>query len=414
MRHRPRKSRRSSYALRVAAAMAAAVPVLALTPAAQASSGDAPGDAGQPNLVVSELSTTATLVPGEVSHGSVTLTNNGTSPADGVVFRMRLTRGLDFPEHMAGCTYSTISDQVRQALCHLDVTIDPGASASVPLPIKVLSKALMETVEYGTSATGGDPGEGYTESYRRSTVEVDSTADLAAVGDHARGRAGQTVTVTAALRNDGPGWVQNNVSDDQPALMVNIPAGTVAVRVPADCVPFAIDGPSGPSQPGKPQYVCSPPDYTLEVGSVHAYTFRLKIERGTQSTSGEVKATSVYDIHPAFDHNAANDTATISVFVHEHRSGSGPGSGSSPAPTSSASASASGAHSPTAADASQTQTQTDKKSDIALASHTSDDSEPAGNDTSATPLVAAATAGAAGLGGLLVLRTVRRRRARSI
>jgi hypothetical protein len=394
--------------------MAVAVPVLALAPAAQASSEDLPGETGRPDLVVSELPATP-LRPGETSQASVTLTNRGTAAADQIVFRVRLTRGLDFPESVRGCTYTTTRDQVRQSLCHLDVTLDPGASTTVALPIKVLPKALMEAVEYGTDATGAEPGEGYSDSYRRTALDADSSADLVAVGDQVRGRAGRTVTVRAALRNDGPGWVQNNESDDQPALMVKIPEGTIAVRVPEECAPFEIDGPSGPSEPGKPQYVCYPPDHTLEVGSVHTYTFKLLIKRGTQSTSGEVRATSVYDIHPDFDHNAANDTATISVLVRDHhghgptprsadlgsRSGAGPASGT-------AGLDAPGAHSATAAR--DTQASTDRASRVTLASDTADAAwEGAGRGV--WPFVAAGTAAAAGLGGLAVL--ARRRRAHS-
>lgn len=385
--------------------MAVAVPVLALAPAAQASPDDTPGT-GQPDLVVSELPT-ASLQPGETTHTSVTITNRGTAATDDVVFRVRLTRGLDFPESVRGCTYTTTGDQVRQSVCHLGVTIDPGASTTVPLPIKVLPKALMEAVEYGTGATGAEPGEGYNDSYRRTALEANSSADLVAVGDQVRGRAGKTVTVRASLRNDGPGWVQNNESDDQPALMVKIPEGTIAVRVPKDCSPFEIDGPSGPSEPGKPQYVCYPSDHTLEVGSVHTYTFKLLIKKGTTSTSGEVKATSVYDIHPDFDHNAANDTATINVSVrHHHKEQQSAGQESGAGPASGSATGTDGGHSATVAEAAQEHT--DKGSPVDLASDATNAGHEGNAGMGTLPFVAAGAVAAAGLGGLVVM--ARRRR----
>ncbi|MFI8833585.1 LAETG motif-containing sortase-dependent surface protein [Streptomyces afghaniensis] len=256
----------------------------------------------------------ATPKPGEVYDKSVTLTNKGTAAVDGVTFRVRLTRGLDFPEQVKGCSYSTVKDQVRQALCELDTVIEPGTSVTTPVRFKALDNALMEAVEYGTSATGEAPGEGYDDSYRRLTLTADNTADLVAVGEDTEALPGEEQSVTATLRNDGPGWVQNQESDDLPGLLVQIPPGTVAVGVPKDCAPFGIDGPSGPQgTTGKPKYVCWPQDGTLDVGQSLAYTFTLKIEKSAQDPEGEVKASSVYDIAPAYDKNRANNTALISI-----------------------------------------------------------------------------------------------------
>jgi hypothetical protein len=97
---------------------------------------------------------------------------------------------------------------------------------------KALPNALMEAVQYGTSATGEAPGEGFDDSYRRLTLTADSSADLVAVGDDTEALAGGKQSFTVQLRNDGPGWIQNQTSDDQPALMVHIPTGTVATEVP--------------------------------------------------------------------------------------------------------------------------------------------------------------------------------------
>ncbi|CAM5743411.1 hypothetical protein [Streptomyces afghaniensis 772] [Streptomyces afghaniensis] len=296
---------RPSAAVLAAAVIAVAGPAVA-APLAQA-------EEGAPELVVSALPS-ATPKPGEVYDKSVTLTNKGTAAVDGVTFRVRLTRGLDFPEQVKGCSYSTVKDQVRQALCELDTVIEPGASVTTPVRFKALDNALMEAVEYGTSATGEAPGEGYDDSYRRLTLTADNTADLVAVGEDTEALPGEEQSVTATLRNDGPGWVQNQESDDLPGLLVQIPPGTVAVGVPKDCAPFGIDGPSGPQgTTGKPKYVCWPQDGTLDVGQSLAYTFTLKIEKSAQDPEGEVKASSVYDIAPAYDKNRANNTALISI-----------------------------------------------------------------------------------------------------
>ncbi|MFJ5993536.1 LAETG motif-containing sortase-dependent surface protein [Streptomyces sp. NPDC092370] len=296
---------RPSAAVLAAAVIAVAGPPVA-APLAHA-------EEGGPELVVSALPS-ATPKPGEVYDKSVTLTNKGTAAVDGVAFRVRLTRGLDFPEKMAGCTYSTVKDQVRQALCELDTVIEPGASITTPVRFKALDNALMEAVEYGTGVSGEAPGEGYDDSHRRLTLTADNTADLVAVGEETEALPGGEQSVTATLRNDGPGWVQNQESDDLPGLLVQIPPGTVAVGVPKDCAPFGIDGPSGPQgTTGKPKYVCWPQNGTLDAGQSLAYTFMLKIKKSAQDPEGEIKASSVYDIAPVYDKNRANNTALISI-----------------------------------------------------------------------------------------------------
>ncbi|WP_328319805.1 LAETG motif-containing sortase-dependent surface protein [Streptomyces sp. NBC_00388] len=320
-------------------AVAASLLAVALAPAVQAHA----DDAAAPALVVSELSSDP-WKPGEVRNDSLTFTNQGDAPADGVTVRLRITRGLSFPDHAAGCTYSTDSDQVSVALCHFDKVLAPGEHFSAPVDFKVLPKALMENVEYGTGTGGGDPESGSTElSYRSLAVTADNTADLAAVGDTAKGKPGDKVTVTAGLRNEGPGWIDNNTSDDQPAVMVDIPKGTTAVEVPKDCQPFGIDGPSGPSAPGKRKYVCMAPDHIYEVGSLHSYPFVLRIESGAKTTSSEVKATSGYDIHPVFDKNPANDKAKLAIEVTGSGSGTAGGSNGGPATGGSSSGTTGGA-----------------------------------------------------------------------
>ncbi|MFJ5270913.1 hypothetical protein [Streptomyces sp. NPDC088358] len=307
-----------------------ATAVLGMTvPALSASVAHA--DAAGVHLVVSTLPTSAPE-PGGTYDKSVTITNTGTETAHGVLFQVRLTRGLGFTDSTEGCTYTTDADQVGQARCGLDTVVEPGASVTVPVRFKVLAKGLMESVEYGTGPTGEAPGkEGYGDSYHRMPLTVDSSADLVAVGDRAKGRRGHTVTVTAALRNDGPGWIHNTQSDDQPGLMVHVPAGTTAVQVPRECAPFGIDSPTGPSEPGHPVYVCWHDDNLIEVGQTLSYTFVLKIGGKAHDTEGEVRASSVYGTHQDYDKNAANDTATLHVDVAED---DGPGTGGSGGTTS--------------------------------------------------------------------------------
>ncbi|MFJ8533094.1 LPXTG cell wall anchor domain-containing protein [Streptomyces sp. NPDC093591] len=414
MRQRIRPSHiRHSAAFVAAAAIAAAVPAV-VAPAAHA-------EEAEPSLVISNLPK-ASPKPGEVYDESVVITNKGTAAVDGVTFRIRLTRGLDFPESVKGCTYSTIEDQVRQALCELDTVIEPGASVETPVRFKALPKALMEAVEYGTGPTGETPGEGFGDSYRRLALTADSTADLVAVGDDTEALAGDKQSVTAMLRNDGPGWIQNQESDDQTALMVQIPPGTVAAEVPKKCAPFGIDGPSGPAgTPGKSKYVCWPADHTIDVGESLSFTFMLKIKADAKTTTGEVKATSVYDIHPAFDKNPANDKAQIRIAIPtDYEPGPATSGGSSTGGSANGGSTTGGdGNDPdgqstggTGSTGSTGATSAGTSTGTSTGGSTSGsvDGNLASTGSDGTPLIAGAAATAAALGGALVL-AVRRRRA---
>ncbi len=414
MRQHIRSHIRPSAAVVAAAAIAAAVPAVVASPAHAEEAG--------PDLVVSALPS-ATPKPGDVYDKNVVITNKGTAAADGVTFRIRLTRGLDFPEQVEGCTYSTVEDQVRQALCEIDKVVEPGASIETPVRFKALPKALMEAVEYGTGKDGEAPGEGFGDSYRRLTLTADNTADLVAIGDDTEALAGDKQSVTVSLRNDGPGWIQNQESDDQTALMVHIPAGTVASEVPKECAPFGIDGPSGPGgTPGRSTYVCWPADHTIEVDETLSFTFMLDIKDDARTTTSEVKATSVYDIHPAFDKNPANDKAQIHIAIPTDNddgpgtSGGDSGSGGGSGDGGSGTAGSGDGNDPQGQAAGGTGTSgssTDGASTGGSGSGANDVS-PTGNLASTgsdgTPLIAGAAAAAAALGGLLVL-AVRRRRA---
>ncbi|MCX5049136.1 MULTISPECIES: LPXTG cell wall anchor domain-containing protein [unclassified Streptomyces] len=408
MRQHMRSHIRPSAAVVAAAAIAAAVPAV-VAPAAYAEEAGA-------DLVISELPSSSPK-PGEVYDENVVITNKGTAAADGVSFRIRLTRGLDFPEPVEGCAYSTIENQVRQALCRLDKVIEPGTSIETPVRFKALPQALMEAVEYGTGKTGETPGEGFGDSYRRQTLTADSTADLVAIGDDTEALAGGSQSINVSLRNDGPGWIQNQESDDLTALMVNIPAGTVATEVPKECVPFGIDGPAGSAgQPGRPRYVCRPADDTFDVGETATFTFMLKIKKGTKTTTSEVKATSVYDIHPAFDKNPANDKAQIHIAIPTDNEDGPSTSGGSSTGGSGDGGSDTGGNDPQGQTAGGTGTSGSSTSGASTSGSTygSGDSSATGNLASTgsdgTPLIAGAAAAAATLGALLVL-AVRRRRA---
>ncbi|QIJ63277.1 LPXTG cell wall anchor domain-containing protein [Streptomyces sp. JB150] len=416
-----RQHTRRAAAVATAVALAAAVPAV-LAPTAHAAE-------AAPDLSVSTLSSLP-FEPGDVYEDTVTLTNHGTAPADGVSFQVRLTRGLDFPEPVKGCTYTTDEQSVRTALCELDTVIQPGATFTTPVRFKALPHALMEAVEYGTSRTGEAPSGGFDQAYQRLAMTAGSSADVVAVGDRAEAAPGETVTVRATLRNDGPGWVQDQVSDNLPGLVVRVPAGTVAVEVPADCSTFGVDGPSGPAKPGKSAYVCRPADASLDVDETHTWAFSLKVKEGAKDTKGEVRASSVYDITPKYDKKLANNTAYLRVDVTgDDDSGTSGGSGSAGGSagasgggsTNGSTSGSTGGNDPDGQSTGGTGTagSTGTTGSAGTGGSATGTSGTTGGGTGGnlaatgsdgTPLLAGAAAAAAAVGGLLVL-AVRRRRA---
>jgi hypothetical protein len=304
---------------------------------------------GTTDLVVNKLSKRTGDKPGSTIDEPVTISNTGTLPANGVQLRLRTTVGLAYAERYSNCVYGTVSENnynmTNQALCTFDTVIEPGKAykLSEPVGLDVTKQALFELfgdqafpvtdattskadgptlslVPAGTADTGGIPAN-------HQTIDADNTADMVGVGDTADGNPGDVVKVTVALRNDGPGWVGINANDDQPALLVTIPTGTTAVEIPEHCSVWSEDAKSatGEQTPGKPKYVCqsSPSEYA--VGEARKFTFGLKIKADTTDTTiGEVRATTAFDNELTFDDNKANDTAAITVTVSSSTGGNQP------------------------------------------------------------------------------------------
>ncbi|GGO80962.1 LPXTG cell wall anchor domain-containing protein [Wenjunlia tyrosinilytica] len=312
----------------IAVAAATAMSGFLVLPAHAATSA-AGADEGVPDLAVSAL-VDADVKLGSTQVNRFTVTNHGTAAADGLVVRIRTTPGLKYTERLEGCKYSRVKEpqdhMVDEALCTIDTVLAPGRSYDfAPVGVKVEPNALMELFDVDARAEGDPREPDPNDNHRRQRLDADSSADLLAVGDSAKGRPGDTVGVTAKLRNQGPGWVGISGTDDQPALMVVVPKGTTAVEVPKDCYPWNIDGPGGPSAPGKPQYICAALPRFMEAGSTYPFPFELKIGKGAEDTRAKVWATTVYGGKLAFDKNHANDQAFLSVDVR----GSGGTGGSS-------------------------------------------------------------------------------------
>jgi LPXTG-motif cell wall-anchored protein len=375
--------------------------------------------AGSPELEISPSGKRDGVKPGSTIPEQLTIGNNGSGPADGVTLRLRTTPGLTFDASdgtFSNCAYGPAGNQggflTREAVCHIDTVVEPGKlyRLSAPVGVAVGTDALYEVFDYGvTRGDGTTTGDGkgpllslvettsgaVTDlTYGQESITADNTADLVAVGDSAQGAPGDTVKVTASLHDDGPGWVGFEGSDNQIALMVNIPEGTKAVGVPDECQPFEIDGPAQPAL-GKPRYICQVYPHVVTSGSTYDFTFELKIDKHAYDTTGSARATTVYDTTSdlTFDPDHGNDTASIAIDVTGR--GTAPSGGGSSSPTAGPTTSASA---------------TATASGNAPEAQSGGSSVLASTGSNGVPLFAGAGAAALALGGALFL-AVRRRRA---
>ncbi|MFD5627041.1 hypothetical protein [Streptomyces sp. NPDC127072] len=296
---------------------------------------------GTIEMEVNRLATRTGDRPGSTIATPVTISNVGTLPSDGVQLRMRTTIGLSYADRYSNCVYSTVSEPsyrtTQQALCTFDTVVEPGRSYRLdrPVGLDVTPQALFEYFSHeALPLSGADPtppsgngrvlslvaaGDAATDGIPigRQHIDADNTADMVAGGDTAKGEAGDVVDVTVTLGNEGPGWVGYNASDDQPALLVTVPTGTRAVRIPDRCSVWNEEAQAGTGEqtPGAPQYICNPRPTEFTVGDTRTFRFGLEIRANAGTTTGTARVTTAYGNTMAFDHTHGNDTADVSVEV---------------------------------------------------------------------------------------------------
>ncbi|WP_405469456.1 LPXTG cell wall anchor domain-containing protein [Streptomyces canus] len=297
---------------------------------------------GSAELTVNKLADRKGDKPGTTIGTPVIISNTGIVPADGVQLKVLTTRGLAYADRFSNCAYSSVSPDPyggpsEQALCTFDTVVEPGKSYRLdqPLDLEVTHQALHEFVRRealplsGAEAPSGSgpklslvaAGAADTSGTKigRQYVLADNSADMAAGGDTAEGAPGDLVHVDLSLSNEGPARMDNNYSDDQPALLFTVPTGTRAVEIPRQCSVWIADAQMGNGEqtPGAPQYVCNPLETGFEVGDTRTFRFGVEIRDGADTTTGTAKATTAYDNTLEFDDNQANNTAPVTVEVED-------------------------------------------------------------------------------------------------
>ncbi|MFC9428847.1 hypothetical protein [Streptomyces sp. NPDC056987] len=328
---------------------------------------------GTMELVVNRLPQKDGAEPGTSLAAPITVANMGSLTSPGVELKLTTTQGLGFAPRFANCAYGTSDDlpsghgrTLESAVCRIGTPVEPGKRyrLSAPVGLDVKGTALFDFLDYRVKPpadavrTAADPRDGGSKGSGPSgeapvltlvpdgeapapgtvteqgmwMINAANTADLAVTGDSATAEAGPgtEVTLTAKLRNDGPATFDLLTSDAQIGLLVDIPQGTTAVKVPERCRPWNGLGTDDP-RPGAPQYLCafrSP----FAVGQAVDMPFTLRVtEDAPATTRATMRTMSVYGGELTFDTHQANNTAQFTVRVKNGGGNSG-GNGGAPGP----------------------------------------------------------------------------------
>jgi uncharacterized repeat protein (TIGR01451 family) len=239
----------------------------------------------------------AALRPGATAMWNVTVKNTGTSPATGSSLAFPVPAGTtiagDLPD---GCTVVTQSG-AQVVACDLG-TIAPGGQDVRPLaiPLKVDAQDPPAAVQATATATSVESDADVGDNAATAGVPVDTALDLAValVADRSTASAGDTLTLTATVRNLGPAPARDG------QLVLPIPAGTTVTKVPAGCTV------------GDTKITCALDAAKLVSGG--SVSVPITVEVGA-SPGDAVAASATVSTTGREDIDASNDTAAVAVPV---------------------------------------------------------------------------------------------------
>ncbi|WP_051472284.1 CARDB domain-containing protein [Patulibacter minatonensis] len=238
--------------------------------------------------------TPTTLQAGNTYTWQVDVKNTGGSPATGSTLAFPVPAGTSVDGQLPnGCTLSVDG---RTITCTLG-TIAPGASVpTLNIPLKVDSTNPPASVSTIATATSLEQDANVDDNSATTSTPVVSAVDLGVTlaSNPGSTSAGDTLTLTATVKNNGPASPQN------PKVTVAIPAGTTFVSAPSGCTYDA----------AAQTVVCDLS--TSDLGSGKSTTRDIVVKVGSNpgaTIDSSARVTTVNDTDPS------NDTAALQVPV---------------------------------------------------------------------------------------------------
>uniref|UniRef100_A0AAU3I7X9 Gram-positive cocci surface proteins LPxTG domain-containing protein n=1 Tax=Streptomyces sp. NBC_01393 TaxID=2903851 RepID=A0AAU3I7X9_9ACTN len=231
---------------------------------------------------------------------------------------------------------------MHETLCDFPTPVEPGRqyALSSPLRVKVGDEALHDKIYYvvtpltgatpangpGTPLTlvpnGVMPSDGNHEPSFTTYVDSVNHADFAVTGDTVTGRRGGHATLHATVVDRGPALVEDLLDDDVALdVLVKLPPGTKATKIPHNCYPPGTDGSYHGPRMGLSTYECSFGDPAP--GDRHVLSFTVAIGPRTPAVStGQVQTLEFFK---GFDPDASNDSAALILRLAQGGSSAGSG-----------------------------------------------------------------------------------------
>ncbi|MGY5055564.1 hypothetical protein ACWDFR_15980 [Streptomyces sp. 900105755] len=299
---------------------------------------------GATQLKVSASAEQLNQVPGDTLTFPLDVWNNGQLPAaKGVELRIDTTAGLHLQGSCANCRDVPASGRgghiVRETLCDFPTPVEPGRqyALSSPLSVKVGDEALRDKIFYEftplTSAApangpgspltlvprGAMPSDGNIDPYFTTYVNSVNHADFAVTGDTVTGRRGGHATLHATVIDRGPAVVEDLLDDDAfLPVLVKLPPGTKATKIPDNCQPPPTDDGSdpGPGWAGPPTSAPSAAPGRQTRPVVH----RRHRPRTPAVSTGRVRT---LEVMKGLDPDASNDSAALTLRLAQGGSATG-------------------------------------------------------------------------------------------
>ncbi|CCH22260.1 LPXTG cell wall anchor domain-containing protein [Micromonospora lupini] len=293
--------------------------------------------------------------PGGKFSAPLTLSNAGETTAKGAVAIFDLDYAIRPDKQYSNCTY----EDGRLLTCAFSEVTAAGETRSAAVPYVLGKDTYAPGSDYGyynwmtpaefedfstyLQAGGysiGQPGKGSVltlptvpskasarsfqadtdpmNNWSGMTVKVTGKngADLVAIGDKLTGKAGDVVTATVGVRNDGPAALDfGRGGSPVTKIDIAVPAGTTAVEVPEVCAPLNGDQQDWENlgKPGAKNYRCYP-DIFIGVGEEQTVEIGLKIDKVIPNAQGTVTINAKCECEGfTEDLKPANDVAKILV-----------------------------------------------------------------------------------------------------